>query len=142
MLISSSAFADTVENAFASVIAEALREPMSKLGANDDKAIKAASMQVVKLPAFEESLGIAKKKKKKYERAMYEYMVDVTGLSKAQLGTIAGVSVSLSRGEVSTKSIKYRIRLMKNKKLIIRPDVIYNFKHREVASAVTLNWTW
>ncbi len=129
--------ADMIDDAVHEAIADTVRKPLRDLGMKED-AVQGLSRGLAATKPISEGKSIAKRTKKYVERRTYKKVKDITGIKREHAAVVLVVGMGLTQGKVGTKGIKYRIKPTKG--MTIRPDVMYNWRGREISSTVNLKW--
>lgn len=130
-------YADVIDDTVHEYIADTIRKPMRQTGFKEN-AVQGLTRGLTAAPVVVQSKATVRYVKKKVERTAFEMIYDTTGVKKEHMTAVFVLGVGASRGEVGTKGIKYRIRPAKN--LSVRPDLLYNFRRRQISSTVDLTW--
>lgn len=132
-------YADVIDDAVNQAIADAVRRPMMKMGAKED-AVQGVAKGIAATSNIKVITHTAKRAKKRVEKKTYRILQKNMGIKKEYAVAAVVLGMGATQGKVGTEGIKYRIKPAKN--LSIRPDVMYNFKGREVSSTLNLKWEW
>ena len=129
--------ADMIDDAVQEAVADAVRKPMISAGMKEN-AVQGLSKGLVSTKFVRTGTDAAKKTKKYVERKAYKTVTTMTGLKREHAAAAVVIGMGVTQGKVGTKGIKYRFRPVDG--MTIRPDLIYDWRGREVSSTVNLKW--
>jgi len=137
ILYVSTGWADVIDDSVNEAIADAIRKPMMSVGANE-AAVKAVSKGIANTSSVKTVTNAAKRTKKYVEKKTYKAIQRNIGIKKEHAVAMLAVGMGVTQGKLGTKGIKYRIRPAKN--VTMRPDLVYDFRGRELSSMIKINW--
>jgi len=137
LMWSACAHPDMIDDAVHDAIANAVRKPMMSAGMKED-AVQGLSRGLIATSTVQTGVGAVKTTKKYAEQKVYKTMNDVVGIQREQIVTAVVISTGLTQGKVGTQGIKYRFKPIND--VIIRPDLMYDWRGRELSSTLNLKW--
>jgi hypothetical protein len=91
-------------------------------------AVKASQKAILQTPTI-----------KTHKKNLELYLIKKLPFDKTVLGTFAGLTLSLSKGQVNTAPIKgMKLRTFGGK---LRPDVFYDLKSRDFSTSIKIEWS-
>ena len=84
------------------------------------------------------AIPTVKKARRKLENEAFKYALQ-SGLNREQITTTLAVIKSAAQGEITTKDIKIRMRMLGGE---IKPVVKYNWRTNAALATIGFSWKW